>query len=282
MGKKTVLSYVSLCLLLCLTACGGGNSPQPAAGTPPSTSEPASAAPAAAPAKSGFHKIGDVLDAWSTLYKDNEAVLNSWEGMPIIELVTPATTFIGSVQYDLLNMDNKDGRFEGTLPLAGYKGTMERAGSKITFGSDRKLEKDGFGPMAKAGDREVENGSLDLGQEWYKAETFTERGGKKISRGYHEFKRLGDGSMICLVYSGHGINARGDAETSDNVIYIHNGKARYDFVVGKGKTGPQFTPASFADKGDLSKEQAIALFKSAGYTIEKTGGVKDGKLVLDK
>jgi len=28
--------------------------------------------------------------------------------------------------------------------------------------------------------------------------------------------------------------------------------------------------------------QAVELFKAAGYTIDKTGGIKDGKLVVDK
>lgn len=88
--------------------------------------------------------------------------------------------------------------------------------------------------------------------------------------------------MICLAFNGHTINARSDEETSDSVIYLHNGKKRYDFVVGKGKTSPQFKNVSFADKGNLTKEQAIELFKAAGYTIEKTGGIKDGKLVADK
>jgi hypothetical protein len=121
-----------------------------------------------------------------------------------------------------------------------------------------------------------------LDKEHYISEMFTERAGRKISRSYTEFKRLGDGSMICLAFSGQTINVRGDEDISDDVIFLHNGTNQYDFVIAKGKTGPEFKNISFADKGDLTKEQAIGLFKTAGYAIDQTGGIKDGKLVVDK
>jgi hypothetical protein len=121
-----------------------------------------------------------------------------------------------------------------------------------------------------------------LDKEHYISEMFTERAGRKISRNYTEFKRLGDGSMICLAFSGQTINARGDEDKSDDVIFLRNGKNQYDFVIAKAKTGPEFKSISLADKGDLTKEQVIGLFKTSGYTIDKTGGIKDGKLVVDK
>ena len=282
MAKRTIGFCMFLCVSLWSAACGGGNSAQEPAQNSTPAAQPANRAAVPAPAKTGFEKIGDIFDAWNGLYNQNEAAINDYEGMPILELVTPATTFIGSIQFDFLNMDNRDGRFEGKLPLAGYVGFVEKAGSKIRFGYDRILEEDGFGPLAKAGDHAVENGALDLVQEYYRVENFTERGGKRISRGYGEFKRLGDGSMICLTFDGHAINARGEEVSDDSVIYLHNGNNRYDFVVGKGKTGPQFQFISFADKGDLRKEQAIELFKATGYTIDKSGGIKDGKLIIDE
>lgn len=280
MRSKLVGLLAIAVLVLGAVGCGGSDQPKEPAGESAAAPQPADQA--AAPARTGLQKIGDMLDAWNTLYQQNEVAINDYEGMPIMELVTPATTFIGSVQFDLLNLDNTDGHFTGKLMLAGYPAVMDRAGSMITFSYDFKREKDGFGPLAKAGDRVVENGSLDLNQAYYKAEDFTERGGKRIARSYHEFKRLGDGSMICLVFSGQAFDARGDAQPSDRVIFIHNGPNRYDFVVGKGTSGPAFTPMSFADKGDLTKSQAIALFQSAGYTIDKSGGILNGKLVLDK
>jgi len=280
MRSKLVGLLGIVVLVLGAAGCGGSDQPSGPAGEPAAASQPAE--PAAASAEAGLQKIGDMAEVWNELYKQNEVAINNYEGMPIMELVTPSTTFIVSVQFDLLNLDNTDGHFTGRLMLAGYPAVMDRAGSTITFSYDFKREKDGFGPLAKAGDRVVENGSLDLKQGYYKAEDFTERGGTRIARSYHEFKRLGDGSMICLALSGQAVNARGDAQPSDSVIYIHNGKDRYDFVVAKGTAGPGFTPISFADKGDLTKAQAVELFQSAGYTIDKSGGIQNGKLALDQ
>ena len=282
MKKRIMVFSVILCISLLFTTCGGGKSPQKPNGDSTSASQPADSAAAPAPVKAGLQKIGDIADAWNELYTQNEAAINSYDGMPIMGLVTPPITFITSVQFDLLNIDNKDGRIEGKLMFAGYNGFVEKAGAKITFGYDHKLEKDGFGPAAKAGDRSVENGSLALDKEHYISEAYTERAGTKISRSYHEFKRLGDQSMICLAFSGQTFNGKGDENISDEVIFLHNGKNQYDFVIARAKTGPEFKSISFADKGDLSKEQAIELFKAAGYAIDQTGGIKDGKLVVDK
>jgi hypothetical protein len=282
MKKRIVVFSLLLCAALLHVACGGGNAPQKPAEGAASASQPAAAAQAAAPASSGLRNIADMSNLWGALYKQNEKAINDYQGMPIMGLVTPPLTFVASVQFDILNMNNQDGRFEGELMLAGYKGFVEKAGPKITFGYDDKLKKDGFGPNAKAGDRKVSNGTLALDQAYYVCEDFTERAGKKIDRSYYEFKRLGDGSMVCLAMSGHLINFRGDEEPGDDVIYLHNGAGRYDFVIGKAKTGPEFKSISFSDKGDLTKEQAIGLFKAAGYAIETSGGIQDGKLVVDK
>jgi hypothetical protein len=282
MKKRIMVFSVFLSIALLFTACGGGKSPQKPSGDSASASQPADSAAVQAPAKAGIEKIGDMADAWNDLYKNNEAVINKYDGMPIMGLVTPPVTFIATVQFDLLNIDNKDGRIEGKLMFAGYNGFVEKAGAKITFGYDHKLEKDGFGPNAKAGDHNVEKGSLDLAKEYYISEEFTERAGRKISRTYHEFKRLGDKSMICLAFSGQTFNGKGDEDTNDEVIFLHNGKNQYDFVIARAKTGPEFKSISFADKGDLTKEQAIELFKATGYTIDQTGGIMDGKLVVDK
>ena len=239
---------------------------------------PADVAPVAA---KGLKNIAAFSHSWSELYKGNEKVINAYEGMPIMELVTPPVTFAGSVMYDLLNVEQKEGKFEGTL-LSGSKGIAERKGEKITFGSERVLGKDGFGQSAKKGDRVVDSGWVDLGVKYYADESYTEREGKKIMRSYCEFKMLGDGSMICVSMSGQTFNARGEEVLSDSVIYLHNGKNQYDFVVGKAKTGPAFKSMSFSVMGDLSKEKALEAFKAAGYTIEKSGGITDGKLVVDK
>jgi hypothetical protein len=273
---------VFVCASLAIAACGKARPAEKPAGEAVTVAQSAESAKAPAPAARGFQKIGDVSDAWRALYSLNEKAINNYDAMPIMGLVTPPLTFLGSVQFDLLNTDNKDGRFEGTLMLAGYKGTMERAGSKITFGYDYTLEKDGFGPAAKKGDRNTQTGSLDLSKEHYVADDSSERAGRKIKRSYTEFKRLGDGSMICLAIFAHTINGKGDAETGSEAVYIHNGKDLFDFVTAKAAVGPEFQKVSFAEKGDLTKAQAVEAFKAAGFTIDQTGGVRDGKLFTDK
>jgi hypothetical protein len=201
--------------------------------------------------------------------------------MPIMGLVTPPLAFAAAVQFDIMNPNNQDGRFDGKLMMAGYRGFVEKAGARLTFGYDDTLQKDGFGPGNKAGDRQAGKGSLALDKGYFIWESFTERAGNQIDRSYTEFKRLGDGSMICLALSGHSFNYRGEKEARGEAIYLHNGAGRYDFVIAKGKTGPGFNTISFADKGDLTKEQALQLFKAAGYDIEKSGGIQGEMLVLD-
>lgn len=260
--------------------CGRGDGPKkPTAEAAPK----AAAVPAAEPAAGkSLQKIADFAEAWNQLYKQNEKSVNNYQGMPIIELVTPPLTFAIGVQFDLMNTNAQDGRFDGKMLLAGWKGFVERSGSRVVFGYDDKLEKDGFGPAAKAGDRVVGNGTVDFAKGSYLCETATERAGKKIVRDHTEFRRLADGSMICLSLNGHAFDGRGDASLRNEVIYLHNGAGRYDFVVGKAKTGPDFATLSLAEKGDLTKQQALDLVKASGYAIEASGGIRDGQLVLDK
>ncbi len=279
------ISYIVFLMLLAVafSACGGEKPAEPQE-TPTTAAEPAPAVQESSDevvGQSKYTKISEFSDVWSTLYNQNEAAINNYEGMPIMGLVTPQLSFVLSVQYDALNLENRDGRYEGQLILAGYPGFVEKAGDRITFGSEYTREKDGFGPGAKAGDKVVNSGFLDLGTGCYHSEEVTERAGRKISRSVTEFKVLEDGSMICVDFRGNAFDVRGEEALNDQVIFLHNGTGRYDFVVANGKTGPEFNPFSFAEKGNLTKEQAIELFQTAGYTLDKVGGIQDGKLVLD-
>ena len=280
--KKTIVLFLFLSLPLIFIACAGDKAAQPedTAATPVAAAE-AETVPVQAQNTAEFNKISDFSNAWTGLYNQNEALINAYEGMPIMALVTPQLTFALSVQYDMLNLNNQDGRFEGKLMLAGFPGFVEKKGRLINFGYDDTLEKDGFGPGAKAGDRSVNSGFLDIGAGYYRSEVTTHRDGKMIKRSYCEFKRFADGSMACLDFSGSTLNSRGDAENSDQVIFLHNGPGRYDFVVAKGASGPDFKTINFADNGDITKEKAIELLQAAGYTLEKTGGIQNGKLVVD-
>jgi hypothetical protein len=281
--KRMMLMSSAVVAAGLLAGCGD-SSQKPASeggGGSPAANAAKSGAPAAAVTKVAKN-INDLGVLWNDLYKQNEKVITNYDGMPIMELVTPAIAFMNGAFYDMLNIDNKEGRFDGTIPMSGVKGFVEKKGAKITFGSDHTLEKDGFGAAAKKGDRVVEAGSVDLEKKMYVMETYTERGGNKIARNFCEFKGQSDGSMISITQDGHALTARGETELGDSVIYLHNGKGQYDFVVASAKTGPGFKSLSFAEKGDLTKEKAMELFKESGYKIDKSGGIKGGKLVVDK
>lgn len=280
MKTKLCALIAILALALMFTGCGK-SAPSPAGGAAAPARPDAEAPQASAPAASGLRAIADMANAWNALYQGNEKAINDYEGMPIMGLVTPPLAFAAAVQFDIMNPNNQDGRFTGKMMLAGYQGFLERAGSRLSFGYDDKLQKDGFGPLNKAGDRVAGKGSLALDPGYFVWETFNERGGQKIQRDYTEFKRLADGSMICIALSGQAFDMRGEAASKDEAIFLHNGPGRYDFVIANGKTGPGFAAISFADKGDLTKAQALELLKAAGYEIEKSGGLQGGKLVLD-
>lgn len=278
MKLKLLVMSLFLCMTLMVSGCGGSSDSEPAGGEP--------AAPAAAGDKaeqqssSDFKQISDFADAWNAAYEQNEAAINSYE-VPIMELVTPGTEFITGVQYDLLNMENKDGRFEGELMMAGFPGFVEKDGSKITFGYDYTRDEDGFSPSMKAGNRLIENGSCDLAAEIYQTESYTERNGEKVQRSYSEFKRLKNQDMICLVTNGSSFNLREEADPANTCIYIKAGKDKFDFVIGKATVGPAFEKLSFVDKSDLTKDDARKLMEAAGYQIEQTGGISGGTLVVD-
>jgi len=236
MKSKSIILSVFLCATLLLSGCGSGDDSKdlPAGSTESKTIS------SSAKSSSGFSKISDMADAWNAAYELNEAAINDYEDMPILELVTPGTAFITGVQYELLNLDNKDGRFEGKLMMAGYPAFIEKDDKKLVFGYDYVRDKNGLAPSMLAGDRIVENGSFLMDKEYYSSEKFTERDGQKIDRNYSEFKRLKDGSMICFDISGSSLNSQGDAKIANKIIFIRTGQDRFEFVIGTAATGPEF------------------------------------------
>jgi len=227
-------------------------------------------------------KLGDFVDAWTSRYQANEAAVNAYEGMPIMELVSPALLLAIGPQFDLLNADGADGRFEGQLIMAGKKGFIEKKGDVLTFGYSHTLDKDGFGPTAKKGDVQILEGSADLAKGSITLRNRTERDGKKITATQTEYRLLPNGGMLCLSLNGHSIDGKGEPSKFSNFIFLHNGDKKYDFVVGKAEFGPELPAVTLTEKGDLDKAKAAALATASGYKVEKTGGVVDGKLVLDR
>jgi hypothetical protein len=285
MKKNYLILALLLCIALLVTACGGSsNQGQAEQSADPNekveTKEPVKEEKSVSKS-SKIKTIAEFSELWDDLYKQNERVINEYEGMPIMQLVTPSTCFISGVQYDLLNLENKNGRFEGELMFAGYQGFVEKDGSMVTFGYDDVLEQDGFGISSKSGDRKVENGICDLEKVYFYEESYTEREGKIITRSISEFRQEKDGSMSCFVLSGNSFNLRGDESKDSEYLFIRNGKDQYDFVIANGQEGPDFKVISLKDHENLTKEKAIELFEDAGYVVEKSGGIVNGKLTLD-
>lgn len=77
------------------------------------------------------------------------------------------------------------------------------------------------------------------------------------------------------------MSLRGETELSNTCTFIKAGKDKFDFVVGKATQGPVFEKLSFIDKSDLSKDEARQMMETAGYQIEKSGGIAGGTLVVD-
>jgi hypothetical protein len=226
-----------------------------------------------------FKSICDISEYWNDLYTRNEAVINAYEGMPIMELVTPGLCFVTGVQYDLLNIENKDGHFEGELMLAGYSGVVEKKGSQITFHYDEVLEEDGFSPSMKKGDKKAETGNCDLEKGLFYADSSTERDGVMIQRSTSEFQKQEDDSMCTIVMDGRTLDYNANEELFTSYIFIRSGKDQYDFVVASSAIGTSYEMLHL--KADMTKEQAISMFKTAGGAIEKSGGIVNGALVLD-
>lgn len=292
MKNLKIIISLALCIVLLLTGCGGKESNTETGGaskensnvntensnkdkeTTPDNSDNTTQKPSG-----DFDSISDISDYWNTIYTSNEKAINSYDGMPIMELVTPGLCFITGVQYDLLNINNVDGRFEGELLLAGYPGFVEKSGALLTFGYEDTLLEDGFGITSKAGDIRSENGRSDLKNGYYYAESSTDRGGVVIVRETSEFKKQANKDMCALVIDGSTMNFRGDEELKTTYIFIRGGEKLFDFVVAESEAGTAFEVLHLED--DMTKTSAIAMFEAAGAVIANSGGIKDGVFYLD-
>lgn len=277
---KKILSIVFV-LVLTISIAGCGASKDTAGSSANQSSASGTSTSSDSKTSGKIDTITKFCDALSAEQKLTEQIINNYEGMPILELVTPQQNLAAAVFYELLNMDNKEGKFEGKFGLSDHNGFIEKKGNISTFGYDYIYSQEKSFGNSKKGDRIVENGVFDADKQYYKSEEFSERDGKKISVSWTEFQRLADGTFLVLQSFGNAFNGKGDAVNSNKFIYLVIGKDRYDFVIAKANIGPIFTPVLLSDKGEMTKQQASELFKSSGWTIDETGGIIDGKLVKD-
>ncbi|MCE5234775.1 MAG: hypothetical protein ABFC62_10845 [Clostridiaceae bacterium] len=243
---------------------GGGDSGSP--GSPTHSSD-------------GLQSITDIVDEWSRLSSLHEEAVNGYDNVDKmflpLQLVGPELTLAMIAQYDLLNFNNDNGRFDGTLMLSGHPAFEERNGARIVFGSDYTVPDDGNTYSYEPGDRLVENGEADLSKAWLKSEDTVERDGKKISRTYIEVIKMGDGGMALLYLSGR-VN---DGDPVTDAVFLRISEGAYEYVVASSGAGEDFDILSLGNGFD--KAQALSLLQGAGYTVTESGSDVNGKLVAD-
>lgn len=214
------------------------------------------------------------LEEWNRTYKLHEKAVNAYEGMPVIDIFTVPLPLTSGPMYEILNMENKDGRHEGKLALSGLQAFIEKNGTKSVFGYDTLREQDGSGPNSKAGDRLVENGIFEADKGYFKTENQVERDGNTVDKTVAEYLRSPGGVFAAMYQYGSEFDARGDERKSTTAVFLLMGEKQYRFVVAKGEAGAAFQETALKD--GMTAEEAEDLLAKAGYRIQSTGGVQDG------
>lgn len=246
--------------------------------------EPSAPAEGGSPAGGGASGesigISAIADEWSRLSALHEGALNSYDNMNNLflplQLVGPELTLAMCVQYDLLNVNNANGRFDGALMFNGQQAFVERTGMKLVFGSDHTVPEGSASGSQEPGDRLVEDGEADLAKLWLKSEGYTERGGAKITRSYIEVIKMSDGSMALISLSG---SVDEDGQQTAGAVFIRSGEDVYEYVVASSEAGVDFPLLSLG--GGYDRAAAKSALEGAGYTVTDSGAEVNGKLVSD-
>lgn len=271
---KKFLSLILALILLAgiITGCAGGKSQTAAPSGDGSQSEAAGGTEQESPEGNKgktFSTLKDYVDAVTAIEGQHEAIINQYEGMPVLELPAAMLPIASVPIYEMHNLNNKDGRFEGVGFGSKIPEYIEKRGAQITFGKDGVRENDGFSPDDKKGDRVVENGSLDGERGSLRTEYFAERDGAKVYRCVTQ-SILVDGESVAILFQ---YGKSGDKSKTTGV-FISAGKENYDFVTATSGAGTDFDEIllDFA-----STEKAVEAFEANGLTIEMTGGITNGK-----
>ncbi len=224
--------------------------------------------------------ITAVVDEWTRLSELHSTAINGYTNatnyfVPL-QLVMPALTLAMGVQYDMLNIYNADGHFEGNLMFSGYPAKLDRSGMKVTFSCENTVLADDDSGSQKAGDHYYEAGEADLAAYTYKSEDYTERGGLKISRNYIEVLKYSDGSMALLFQYG---TEKEDGSSTMDIVFIRAGENVYEYAIAEGTDGTGFKVVSL--KSGMDRAQALSAFQANGYTVVESGSEVNGALVTD-
>lgn len=221
-----------------------------------------------------FDKISDFIEAVTEMEGIHEEVINEYDGMPIIEIPVAFMPLVSASMYELLNIDDKDGRFEGKGMLSGYNEFIEKKGRVFNFGRDDVREKDGFTPNDKAGDRLVENGSFDGDKNLFHTEGHSERNGAIIQKTSMSCMLTKDNTLILLYQFGNNFNSKGEEYKANQAIFLTVGKEHYEFILAHNIVGANFKVLPF---NITTIKEAQKIFEDNDFIIDTTGGIYDGK-----
>ena len=238
------------------------------------TDPPLGAAVTPNPVTGKISTITDYVDAWTTLYSIHEPTVNNYAGMPILDLVMVGLPMVNAIFYSLLDLDNKDGKFDGPIGFSGHDGYYHKSGNQIKFGSDFERDANGFTPNELEGDAVKTEGEFDIDRGYLMITDEVARKGISISRTLTEFIRFDDGSYICLYQVIGDYDTYGDVKKSNRVTFISMGEDHYDYVIGVGEFGMDGKLLSLFDVDNAV--DATELLKSNNYTIESFGGIENG------
>ncbi len=227
----------------------------------------------------GLKGISDFSAEWYRLYALYRDAIDAYNQADPDMMLSPLNNaeipFILGSEYDMLNSQGADGRFEGVLGYTNTKGFTEKSGHLLSFGREVVREFDGFSIAERKGDLEQEEGSLDLLAGHMVARRVVKRGETEIERDYYEYRLLQDGGMVLTAIWGDLYNFQGDEANRTEAVYMRVTEAGLDFFTARGSAGVKFTQVSLGE-GDFTPEEAAKAFENAGFAIQTSGSVKDG------
>ncbi len=221
--------------------------------------------------------IQEFYDEFNAIQSIHEEAINSLD-YPIIELATFGLEFAFAPMYEILNMENKNGTFEGELILSGDKGYITKTNDIIEFGKDYIREEPGISPNDKVGDEVVEKGAYQADKGYIEIENSTSRADSPIYKCNFKLQRTKDGGFVGLRQSGSNFDLRGNDSRRNDVLFLITSENKYEFVLANGDTGANY---ELVDLKDYSLEQAKDVITQAGFKIDMTGEIKNGVLNVE-
>lgn len=218
---------------------------------------------------------GEELSDFYSLYDDvlsqHEAAVNTWETDDFsmfdasMDYFSTSLHIVGMSLYDVLEVFGTD---EGE-----YRNTN---GNLIEYGKEYTRAEDGFSPSDKKGDIYVEKGILDTSANTLYFESYSERGGEKISRAISEVVALSDGTFIVQTIRKNALYDDRIEDKGDAYFMVFDSN-RLEVIKGKFEPDVNFTYDSIIGKGNTTPKDM-----AQGYTLIRKMTIIDGVATVEK